>query len=66
MRNIDIRDSKFGQLTRQPIFIEGYAPTNQISGVTIANCEFVPSNRGITVTNATDVEIVNCRGLSPE
>jgi polygalacturonase len=63
MRNIDIRDSKFGQLTQQPIFIEGYAPTNPISTVTIANCEFVPTKAGVTVTNATGVEIVNCRGL---
>ena len=66
MSNIEIRDSKFGQLTRQAIFIEGYAATNQIYGVTIADCEFTPGKGGITITNASRISIVNCRGLPNE
>jgi polygalacturonase len=64
MRNIDIRDSSFGQLTKQPVFIEGYAPTNQISDVTIANCDFSAARGRTTITNAMRVNLVNCRGLA--
>lgn len=66
MRNIDIRDSQFGQLSRQPIFIEGYAPTNEISDVTISGCAFVPGQGGVTITNANRISIVNCTGLVGE
>jgi polygalacturonase len=66
MRNIEIRDSKFGQFTRQAIFIEGYAATNQITEVTIADCEFAPGKSGVTITNASRISIVNCRGLGAE
>ena len=64
MRNIDIRDSSFSQLTKQSVFIEGYAPTNQISDVTIANCDFAPVRGGTTITNAMRINLVNCRGLA--
>jgi polygalacturonase len=66
MQNIEIRDSKFGELTRQPIFIEGYAPTNQITGVVIRDCEFVSGKGTVTITNASDIRLVNCRGLAAE
>jgi len=66
MRNIDIRDSKFGVLTRQPIFIEGYAATNQITDVRIANCQFEPTQSRVTITNAARIEIVGCSGLPAE
>jgi polygalacturonase len=64
MRNIEIRDSQFGRLTRQPIFIEGYAPTNQIQDVTIARCEFVPGEGEVTITNAARIKLLECRGLT--
>jgi len=66
MQNIEIRDSKFGLLTRQPIFIEGYASTNQIRNVTVANCEFVPGKGAVTITNAMGISLLNCRGLATE
>jgi polygalacturonase len=57
VRNIDIRDCSFGTLTRQPIVIEGWSPTAQITGVTIANCRF-PANTGAnTITNAAHINI---------
>jgi len=65
MRNIEIRDSKFGQLTRQPIFIEGYAATNQITDVSVANCDFMPGG-GMTITNALRISVMNCRGLAAD
>jgi hypothetical protein len=64
MRNIDIRDSQFGQLAKQAIFIEGYAPTNQISDVTIADCDFTPGQGGVALTNASRISILNCSGLT--
>ncbi len=63
MRNIEIRNSQFGALTKQPIFIEGYAATNQIKDVTIADCEFEAGNDTVTITNASRISILNCRGL---
>jgi len=63
MRNIDIRDSKFGTLTRGPIFIEGYAASNKISHVTIAGCTFEPPQKMSTFTNCENVKLVNVKGL---
>jgi hypothetical protein len=40
MGNIDIRDCTFANLTKQPIFIEGYDEKIKITGVTVANCTF--------------------------
>lgn len=63
VRNIDIRDSKFANLTRQPIFIEGWSPDGQITDVTIANCELNTEKRnaGNTITNATRIKLVNVK-----
>ncbi|HEX5220666.1 MAG TPA: glycoside hydrolase family 28 protein [Verrucomicrobiae bacterium] len=66
LRNIEIRDSKFGELTRGPIFIEGYAATNQITDVTVANCDFVPGKGRVVVTNAVRISLLNCTGLGAE
>lgn len=63
LRNIDIRDSVFENLTRQPVFIEGYSATAQITDVTIANCVFQSAKRISTITNAVRVKRVNNRGL---
>lgn len=66
MRNIEIRDSKFGELTQGPIFIEGYAVTNQITDVTVANCDFTPGTGGVIITNALRISLLNCTGLGAE
>jgi polygalacturonase len=65
VRNIDIRDSQFGALTKGPIVIEGYAPTNRITDVTVAECAFQPSKAGMVVTNASRVALFGIRGLKP-
>jgi polygalacturonase len=64
LRNIDIRNSTFGTLTKGPIFIEGYSPENKITDVTIANCTFEPMKKGMTITNATRVVLMNVKGVT--
>ena len=63
VRQIDIRDSNFGTLLRQPIFIEGWSDEAKITDVTIANCSFGNASQGITITNAAGINLVNNRGL---
>jgi polygalacturonase len=57
VRNIDIRDCSFGTLTKQPVVIEGWSPTAQITDVTIANCRFPANANASTVTNAARIHI---------
>jgi polygalacturonase len=63
IRNIDVRDSRFLKLTRQPIFIEGWSKDMPITDVTIANCEFPETRSGNTITNAVRVNLI--RSQSP-
>ena len=58
VRDIDIRDCSFDRLTRQPIVIEGWSPTAQITDVTIANCRFPADADPNTITNAVRIHIV--------
>ncbi len=58
VRDIDIRNCSFDRLTRQPIVIEGWSPTAQITDVTIANCRFPADADRNTVTNAARIHIV--------
>jgi polygalacturonase len=63
IKNIDIRDCSFANLTKQPIFIEGYSEALKIADVTIANCQFAQAKeRGVTLTNAVDIHLVNNHG----
>lgn len=64
MRNIDIRNSTFGTLTKGPIFIQGYSETNRITDVTIANCVFEPTKRSNTFTNCSGVTLIGVEGVS--
>jgi polygalacturonase len=67
MKNINIRNCTFANLTKQPIFIEGYDEKIKISGVTIADCTFASAkNRGITLTNAVDIHLVNNQGVNAD
>lgn len=63
VRNIEIRDSKFANLTKQPIFIEGWSPEGLITDVTIANCELVcdPKKAANTITNAARIKLTNVK-----
>lgn len=65
IRNIDVRDSKFFRLTRQPIFIEGWSPQRPVTDVTIENCEFPETHTGNTITNAVRVNLINLRTVKP-
>jgi polygalacturonase len=61
VRNIDIRDCVFAGLTTQPIFIQGWDATHQITDATITNCKFSPAGTS-TITNATRINLINNRG----
>jgi polygalacturonase len=68
MKNIDIRDSKFANLTKGAIFIEGFSPENQITDVTVANCTFEVSAKksGDVVTNAARIHLIGNRGVADQ
>lgn len=55
IRNIDIRDTTFQQLTRQPVFIEGWSPSAPISNVSIIDCRFLHAADKNYITNATGI-----------
>jgi polygalacturonase len=61
IRRIDVRDSTFLKLTRQPIFIEGWSEQMPITDVTIANCVFPETRSGNTITNAIRVNLIPAR-----
>jgi polygalacturonase len=64
VRNIEIRNSKFGKLTKQAIFVQGFSPEKIVEDVLIADCDFASMNNPVTITNAARVEIVGCSGLT--
>lgn len=67
VQNIDIRDCTFANLTKQPIFIEGYDEKIKISDVTIANCVFeAAKEKGTTITNAVNIHLINNSGAGLE
>lgn len=66
VRNIEIRDSKFGTLTKGAIFVQGFSPDKIVTDVRIENCTFQPTKNTVTITNAARVEIVNCSGLAKD
>lgn len=55
MRDIDIRNCTFENLTVRPIFIQGWSPSNPITDVTISQCRFLHAAEKSFVTNATDI-----------
>jgi len=62
IRDVDIRNCKFEQLTKQPVFIEGWSPSNPITDVSIVDCRFLHAAEKSFVTNATDVVMDGSRG----
>jgi polygalacturonase len=63
IRNIDIRDVSFANLTRQPLFLQGYSSQMQIEDITIANCQFgTVQTPGATMTDATRIRLTGNRG----
>jgi polygalacturonase len=55
IRNIDIRDTTFHQLLKQPIFIQGWSESAPISDVSIVDCRFLHAAKKNYITNATDI-----------
>jgi polygalacturonase len=55
IRNIDIRDTTFRRLTKQPVFIEGWSNSAPISDVSIVHCRFLDTGEKNYITNATDI-----------
>jgi len=66
VRNIEIRDSKFGTLTKGAIFVQGFSPDKIVTDVRIEDCTFQPMKNAVTITNAARVEILNCTGLAKD
>ena len=65
VHDISIRDCSFARLTKQAIFIEGWSPAAPVSDVTIADCTFENATQpGVTLTNATRIQLLNNRGVS--
>ncbi len=62
IRNIDIRNCTFGELTSRPIFIQGWSDSNPITDVTIANCTFLKAAAGSLVTNAVRIAMPDTKG----
>lgn len=63
VRNIEIRDSKFGTLTKGAIFVQGFSPEKVVADVRIEGCEFQPGKNSVTITNALRIEVRGCTGL---
>jgi polygalacturonase len=66
VRNIDIRDSTFSNLTKQAVFIEGYSDSVQITDVTIANCTFLAVSGPSLVINASRIDFSGSHGIGLE
>jgi len=62
IRNIDIRNCTFGELTSRPIFIQGWSASSPITDVTIANCDFKKAAGDSLVTNAVRIAMPDTRG----
>jgi polygalacturonase len=66
IRNVDIRNSTFANLTKQAVFIEGYSPTIPITDVTIANCQFQKAAGASFITNALRIDLAGTQGTGLE
>jgi polygalacturonase len=61
IRNIDIRNTTFRRLARQPIFIEGWSESAPISDVSIVDCRFFHAAEKNYITNTTDIVLDGSR-----
>jgi polygalacturonase len=55
IRNVDIRNATFKQLTKQPVFIEGWSESAPISDISIVDCRFLHAGEKNHITNAKDI-----------
>jgi polygalacturonase len=61
IRDVDIRGTTFQQLTKQPVFIEGWSESVPISDVSIINCRFLNAAKKNYITNATNIVVDGSR-----
>ncbi|MFO1487527.1 MAG: glycoside hydrolase family 28 protein [Verrucomicrobiota bacterium] len=65
VKDIDIRNCSFAQLTKQPILIEGWSADAPVSDITIAGCHFEKAaTPGVTITNAVRINLSNNTGAA--
>lgn len=62
IRNVHIQECTFFNLTKRPIFIEGWSPENQITDVSIVGCNFLNAAQDSLVTNASNIDLSNTQG----
>lgn len=66
IRNIDIQNCTFSNLTKQPIFLQGWSPASEITDVRISNCRFLQSVEKSSITNATRIYLPGTEGSGLE
>ena len=66
IRKIDIEDTTFDGLSRSPIFIQGWSPSDQITDIRIANCKFANASVPSVITNATRISLPGTEGSGLE
>ena len=62
IQDIDIRNCTFDHLSKQPIVIEGFSDSVQITDVTIAHCTFQGVGAQSIITNASRIHLTANRG----
>jgi polygalacturonase len=62
IHDVHIQNCTFANLTKRPIFIEGWSPANQITDVSILSCNFLQANQDSMVTNASNIDLSNTEG----
>ncbi len=66
IRKIDIEDTTFDGLSRSPIFIEGWSPSDQITDIRIANCSFAGAAEPSVIRNAARISLPGTEGSGLE
>lgn len=66
IRNIDIQDCTFADLTKRPIFIEGWSPSDKITDVRIRSCRFLQAAEKSSITNAVRIFLPGTEGSGLE
>ena len=62
IHDIHIQDCTFSNLTKRPIFIEGWSPESQITDVSISGCSFLQAAQDSIITNASSIDLSNTKG----
>lgn len=66
IRNVDIQNCTFANLTKQPIFLQGWSSADEITDVRISNCRFLQSAEKSSITDATRIYLPGTEGSGLE